>query len=428
MCKLQRIMHQFQTTAAAFLFAIPVIALGANRAGGQEWTRFRGPNGSGIGRGIDLPQRWTDRDFNWRIKLPGTGHSSPVVWGRRLFITSGDEETAKRLVICIDTTTGKPLWQREFTSQRHGKHELNSFASSTPAVDGRQLYVTWGTPNEYVVLALTHDGDEVWRTDLGPFKCGHGFGASPVVLENLVIVPNDQDGTSSLVALDCGTGGTRWKAPRQGKASYITPCVFQPEHGRGELIFSNWDHGITSFDPKTGEKNWELDIFDKGHTETAIGSPIVAGDLVIAVCGWLGVRKEVVAVRLPRNGRDDQAREMYRIDRSAPLCTTPLVNASLLFLWSDEGIVTCADVQTGEVFWRERVGGTFYGSPVCAANRLYAVSADGDMVVLAASKKFELLASHPLGEGTHSTPAISGGRMFVRTFSQLFSLGGSRSE
>jgi outer membrane protein assembly factor BamB len=169
-------------------------------------------------------------------------------------------------------------------------------------------------------------------------------------------------------------------------------------------------------------------VFDKRHIETPIGSPVVAGDLVLGTCGWLGVRQEVVAVRPGSADEKTKAAEVYRLDRSAPLCTTPLVQGDLLFLWSDGGMVTCADVQTGKVHWRERVPGSYYSSPVCVGERLYGVSRDGEVVVLAASKRFEVLARNPLGEGSHSTPAVADGRLYVRTFSHLISIGGKKSK
>ncbi len=389
----------------------------------QEWTRFRGPNGSGISQVTTLPVRWTEKDYNWKIKLPGMGHSSPVVWRKRIFLTSAEEGTGKRFVLCLRTTDGSTLWSREFTGSHHEKHQDNSFASATPAVDERHVYICWGSPKEFVVMALNHDGNQKWQVDLGPFKAGHGFGASAIVYEDIVVVPNDQDGESALVALDRDTGKVRWKVPRRSKATYSTPCVHQPKGRAAQLIFTNWDHGITSIDPKTGRQNWEIDVFSKGHIETVIGSPIVAGDLVIGTSGWLGVKKEVVAVRPDLRGKGRQRELVYRIDRSAPLVTTPLVKDGFLFLWSDEGIVTCANAFTGDVFWRERVPGSYYGSPVAAGKGIYCISREGEVVVLAASKEFHQLARNPVGEGSHSTPALSDGVMYLRTFSHLVSIG-----
>lgn len=407
--------------ASALLFLASVSALG------QEWPRFRGPNGSGVSAVTTIPVRWTEKDFSWKAKLPGVGHSSPVGWGERIFVTSAEEQTGKRFVICLRTHDGRRLWTRESDGEQSGKHPDNSYASATPAVDDRFVFVAWGTPKEFFVLAFNHQGKEVWRRDLGSFKGGHGFGASPIVFGKLLIVANDQDGDSVLFALDRDTGATRWQIPRQSRATYSTPCIFNPAGGAAQLIFTNYEKGITSVDPETGRLNWESDVFDKGHVETAIGSPVVNEDLILGTCGWLGVRQEVVAIR-PSKEKKKQPAEVYRIARSAPLCTTPLIKADLLFLWSDGGVVTCADVRTGDIYWRERVPGSYYGSPVCAGNHLYGVSREGEVIVLAASKQFRLVERNPLGEGSHSTPAIIGGRMYVRTFSQLLAIGGPKSK
>jgi outer membrane protein assembly factor BamB len=401
-----------------------LLALAGQATLAQEWPRFRGPNGSGVSTATTVPVQWTEKDYNWQVRLPGVGHSSPVLWGERIFVTSGDEQTGKRLVVCLKTADGSRLWTREFPGERHGKHEDNSFASATPAADDKHVYVCWATPKEYIVQALDHDGKEIWRVDLGPYKSGHGFGSSPVVFDDLVVVANDQDGTSTLVALERDSGKPRWKSPRKSKASYATPCVYQPKGRPAELIFTSYEHGISGIDPKTGKPNWELDVFSKGHVETPIGSPIVSGDLVLGTCGWLGVKKEVIAIRPGK--KEDEKREVYRIDRAAPLCTTPLVKDDLLFLWSDEGLVTCASVATGEVHWRERVPGSYYSSPVCVGKYLYNVSRQGDVLVLAAARQFEQVARNKLGEGSHSTPAVAGGKMYLRTFSHLISIGGKQ--
>jgi outer membrane protein assembly factor BamB len=394
-------------------------------AAAQEWTRFRGPDGSGVGPATGISVKWTEKDFAWKVRLPGAGHSSPVLWGERIFVTAADEKTGRRTALCLRASDGSRVWARDFGGARHGKHQDNSFATATPAVDERHVYLVWGGAKEYLVVALNHDGKERWRTDLGPFRSGHGFGPSPVVVEGLVVVANDQDGPSSLVALDRDTGKVRWKLPRKGKASYTTPCVFRPKGGPPQLVFTNWDHGITGVDPKTGRVVWEADVFDKRHIETAIGSPVAEGELVYGVCGWLGVRQEVVAIR-PGTAKGEKPKEAFRLARSAPLCTTPLVKDGLLFVWSDGGVVTCADARTGALHWRERVPGTYYGSPVWAGGRLYNVSRDGEVVVLAAAKRFELLARNPLGEGSHATPAIAGGRIFFRTFTHLIAVGAAK--
>lgn len=390
---------------------------------GEEWNRFRGPNGSGVSDATTVPVTWTEADFNWRIELPGVGHASPVAWGQHIFLVSGDEESGDRVASCMDSASGRVLWTRTFEAVTHRKHRLNSLASSTPTVDERGLYLCWATPDEYVVTATDHDGKPLWRVDLGGFKGGHGFGVSPIVSGELLIVANEQEGDSTLVALDRRTGKQRWKVDRDTKTAYSTPCVFAPAGRPAELIFTNWKQGITAIDLMSGRASWEVSIFDQKHTETSIGSPVVSGDLVFGTCGWLGYATHTVAVR-PGRESDGRGEEVFRVDRGAPLTTTPLVADGLLILWADNGIVTCVDANSGKEQWRERVGGTYYASPIAIGEAIYCASASGEMVVLELSREFRELSRSPLLDATHSSPAVADGRIFVRTFSHLISLGG----
>ncbi len=397
-----------------------VVASFGLQATGQEWTRFRGPNGSGISPATTVPAVWTEADYNWKQPLPGLGHSSPVVWGEKLFLTSGDEQSGRRMAVCLHTSNGRILWTQDYATARHEKHELNSFTSATPVVDDQHVYISCSTAEELVVLALDHDGNQSWRRALGPYKSFHGHAASPVICNGLVIVANDQDVQSSLIALDSCTGEVRWKVPRQSTATYSTPCVFRAPGGPAELIFTNREHGITSIDATTGTANWELDVF---HSDVSVASPITAGGLIIGCCGGVGVKEEVVAVRATGEADVRKPREVYRLEKRTPLVPTPLAFENLLFTWSDEGLVTCADLQSGTIHWQKRVGGKFYGSPVYIGGRLYAVSTGGEAVVVSASRRFELLARNALGEDSYSTPAISGGTMYLRTSSHLISIG-----
>ncbi|HUG90659.1 MAG TPA: PQQ-binding-like beta-propeller repeat protein [Planctomycetaceae bacterium] len=389
----------------------------------QEWARFRGPNGSGVGEAARVPVRWSDGDLNWKTALPGTGHSSPVLWGARLFLTCGDDETGRRILCCLDAGDGRIVWTRDYDTATHRRHQLNSLASSTPCVDERHIYLLWTTDREVFAAAYDHAGEPVWRKRLAAYKAGHGSGVSPVVHDGLMIVANEHSGDSELLALEAATGDVRWRVPRKSQVQYSTPCIYQRPGRRTEVIFTNWENGISGVDLQTGRVAWERRVFDESHIECSISSPIVAGDLVLGTCGWLGHGEQTVAVR-PDEARPGTAVEVYRVDRGAPLTPTPLVKDDLLFLWADDGIVTCVDSRTGELVWRQRVGGTYYGSPVAAGDAVYCVSADGEMVVIAASREFELLARNPLGEVSHATPAVANGVMYVRTVSQVMAVGG----
>lgn len=403
---------------ATVCLAIVGLATGclATVAQGQEWTRFRGPNGSGISPTTTVPTQWTESDYNWRVSLPGVAHSSPVVWGDKVFVTSAKDDTAERFVLCLSAADGRVLWKRNYPSSAHPKHLRNSFASSTPAVDQDHVYVSWTTPEDYALLAFDHDGREAWHISLGPFVSQHSGGTSPIVYRDMVVLGNDQDGTSFLTAVGCRDGKTVWRAERRSAVvAYSTPCVLEQDKRPAELIFNSEAHGISSIDPYTGHTNWELPVFDK----RSVSSPIIAAGLVFGTCGSGGGGGWVAAVK---PGLEPKL--AYKLTDAAPYVPTLLAKGELLFMWSDKGVVSCMRAASGEKIWRERVGGNYSGSPVCAGNHLYCIAEDGTVVVLAASEKYELVSRNPLGEDSRSTPAISGGRMYLRTYSHLVSIGG----
>jgi outer membrane protein assembly factor BamB len=391
---------------------------------GQEWTRFRGPNGTGISDAKTIPTKWTDQDINWKVSLPGIGHSSPVVWGDRIFLTGTEAVPNKISVLALKTNDGSVLWRKDFPYQPFDKHEFNSFASPTPAVDGERVYVAWSTPERYTLIAFDHSGKTVWERDLGAFKSQHGCGTSPIVYQDKVILGNDQDGASSLIAVDAKTGQTKWQIPRQtAVAAYSTPCVYQAAGQKPALIFNSQAHGVTAIDPDNGKVLWE---YDKAFDKRSVSSPIVASGLIIGSCGSGAGGNYVAAVRPGGNGKKPEL--AYELRSSAPYVPTGVAVGDLLFLWADSGVVSCLHAPTGEVKWQERAGGNFFGSPVCVDGRLFCVSTSGEVVVLEAAAKFNVLARYPLGELTHSTPAVAGGRMYVRTAGHLFSIGGKAKE
>ena len=188
-------------------------------------------------------------------------------------------------------------------------------------------------PSKISLIALTHDGDLAWEADLGSFKGGHGFAGSPIVHEDLVVLPNDQEGRSSLIAVDRKAGDTRWTVPRESKrTSYGTPCVYQPAGRPAELIFTDWSHGITAVDPKTGKVTWESGVFDTTSKQRAIGSPVIFGELVIGTCGFVTADKRAVAVRPDSGGKIET---VLQVDRQVPHIPTVLALKGRLYMWSD---------------------------------------------------------------------------------------------
>lgn len=387
-----------------------------------DWTRFRGPNGAGISDATTVPVQWGKDDYNWVADLPGPGHSSPVIFGSSLYVTCCDESASERSLICLDTQSGIIRWSHDVSFSAYKKHKNNSFASGTPCVDEKHVYVLWQSREASPLMALNHDGTLVWSIDLGPYLHGQGGATSPIVFGDMVVLSNDQKDPSFLLAVDRNTGKERWRIPRQGKrACYSTPCI-RTSGAQNEIVFTHCYEGIIGVNPATGKQNWHIDVFGRS-SQRALGSPVLAGDLVIATSGAVGGDRQLVAVR-PARGSLTETTEVYRTTRQTPHVPTPLVFNGRLFLVSDQGIASCLDAATGEEVWKARLGGNYFSSPVCVAARIYCVDLDGDIRVFAAADEFKLLGTSSLGETSRATPAVSNGVLFLRTESRVFSVGG----
>lgn len=401
-------------------FAMPAVA--------QEWTRFRGPNGTGESETTTVPASWTEKDLNWKIELPGIGHSSPVLWGEKLFILSADPAAATRYVLCIDAKTGRQIWKRDYPGVPHHLHANSSFASVTPAVDADRIYVAWSDPDFTRLMALSHEGQELWTKNLGPWMSQHGFGSSPMLYKDLVVLncsqedskrPGDAKPTASfIVAVENSTGNTRWQIDRKmDSASYSVPTLRKNEAGQDELLCNSQGEGLFALDPLTGKENWAAKVLSM----RSISCPLYVAGLVFGTTGSGGGGHYLVTVK---PGKEPQ--EEYRVKQNAPYVSTPVCRGNLMFLFDDrQGHVTCIDAATGKVVWfKPRVGATFYGSPVRAGDKLFGVDTEGTVVCLAADKEFKELGRTELKEQCRSTPAIANGRLYVRTISHLISVGG----
>jgi outer membrane protein assembly factor BamB len=394
----------------------------------ESWPRFRGNNGDGYAA-CNVPNIWKDSSYRWSLPLNDEGHGSPAVWGNRVFINSSTDQGKTRKILCVNARDGSVEWTRSYPSQNHKTHRFNSFASSTPALDKENVYSVWGHSNELKVSAHNHQGKLLWETDLGGVKGGHGFAVSPIVFEDKLIIPNDQEkGDGAHYALDCKTGDIIWKIPRESKRlTYSTPCVFTSPKGGSELIFTNWWLGFTSLEPKTGKQLWELSVFGRPHSERAISSPIVAGDLVLGVCGFTTLDKHLVAIRPASASEDGKAREIWRMEETMPHIPSPLLSGNRLYLWADNGVITCLRPQTGEKVWKarvEKVKDTFFGSPVLAGDTVFCVSAYGQVVAIADSDQFNQLGVTDIGEVCRSTPALANGDLYLRTAERLICIKG----
>jgi outer membrane protein assembly factor BamB len=397
----------------------------------QEWTRFRGPNGQGISQAKSIPIKWTPNDYSWRVELPGGGHSSPVIWADTVFVTSGDQKAGLGFLLALRASDGTILWQKQYPLPSYRMNRLNSYATATPVVDADNVYALWPTPEQTILVAVGHSGNEVWKRTFEGVRCQHGAGNSPIVVEDIVVFALEHEGKeddsgSAWIAVDRRTSQTQWNLPRRisPKTSYSTPCVHTSGSAAPQLIFTSFAHGISSVDPRTGAVVWEM---ESAFVSRVISSPIIADGLVLGTCGDAASGKRLIAIRPGTGDQPAPPTEVYKIDSSTcPYVPTSLAKADLLFTFHDQGYVSCLRSATGEQLWREKVAARFYGSPVWADGKLYCIAANGDVVVVRAAPAYELLALNSLGETSQATPAISGGRMYLRTYSHLIAIGGEK--
>jgi outer membrane protein assembly factor BamB len=397
----------------------------STHASAQEWTRFRGPNGSGISNAKGIPVTWTEQDFRWRVSFAGQSHSQPVIWGERLFLTNATENSRERALVCLNKNDGKELWAKTYELPTHRPQNRNaSFANSSPVVDAERVIACFVSADHFWVRSFDHSGNELWSRDLGTFTSQHGHGASPMIYENMVIVTNDQDGESFVLAMELKTGNTVWKTSRRavkGGTAYATPTIHPRPGTTPELLLASQAHGISGLDPKTGAMLWESPVYDK----RMIASPVVAGDVVIGSCGQGGGQGNyLAAVKLGGKGDVSATHLAYKLTKATNYVPTPLFLDGILYIFSDNGIASALEPATGKTIWSERMNAEFFASPVIIDGKIYAPTVAGEMVVLAPGDTFKLLARNPLGEGTRSTPCVDGGRLYLKTFSHLVCIGG----
>ncbi|MEC9093579.1 MAG: PQQ-binding-like beta-propeller repeat protein [Planctomycetota bacterium] len=393
----------------------------------QEWSRFRGNNGTGISNATTVPTSWKMKDLNWKTKLPGVGHSSPIQYGKTVFVLSADPENATKYVVAVNAKNGKIEWTKKFESSPYRCHRLNSYNSGTPAADNERLYVSWSDKSKTTLFAFTHDGKKVWQKELGTWVGQHGFAASPIVYQDKVIIsnsqqkdqlkPGDRAGKSIVYAFDSKTGKLAWQSERvTTRVSYSVPCIYKNRAGQDELVCCNTAEGVYSLNPDNGKLNWS---YDKAFDKRTVASPVIANGLILGSCGSGGGGNFVVAIQ---PGKTPVLK--FKVDRNANYVPTPIAFNDLIFLVSDKGIASCVESQSGDVIWRERLKGEYWASPVCVNGRIFVINSIGEVTVFTAGRKFQKLGESNLGEKCHSTPAITGGKMILRTVSHLMSIGG----
>ena len=437
-----------------FVVSCVLVLAGAGAASSQEaadrfhWPSFRGPGASGIADGQNPPTVWdatSGRNIAWSTELPGLGHSSPVVWGDLVFVTTAvsadpdpvfrygtdgridrrsDEAPNTWFVQAIDRRDGAVVWRREAASGRPAirRHPKNTYASATPATDGERVVALMATGD---LLGYDLDGSQLWRASLGPLDAGASYddsyqwaaASSPILWRGLAIVQADQQEGSFLAAFDATTGEEVWRTPRDLISSFSTPTIHQGA-GRPELV-TNGAGTMHGYDPATGEELWRM----SGSSLNTTPTPVAADGLIYFASGYR--IRPVFAVRagargdisLPEGSASSDAVAWSR-PRDGPYMASPLVYRDHLYLVSAGGVLTVLDAGTGERIYRRRVadrGGAYTASPIAADGRIYLTSEDGDIFVIRAGAEYELLAQNRMDAVCLATPAISEGQILVRT-------------
>jgi len=408
------------TTARHFTpTALVLLALLTPAAHAGEWPGWRGPRGDGHSDEDNIPTHWGDTDnVAWKVQLPGKGHSSPVIWGDRIFLTAALEKEQQRLLLCLDRRTGKEQWRKVVvTSPLEQKHDLNSYASATPVTDGRHLWVSFFEQPKIVLACFDLDGNEVWRTSPGEFHSMHGFCSSPVLYKDTVILNCDQDSDAAcLVAFESATGKERWRTERPNHTrSYCTP-IFVEHHGKSQMILSG-SKSVCSYEPDTGKSIWWM----AGPTEQFVATLVYTDDVLLVTGGF----PEFHLLGVDPGGTGDALKTnvLWHDRKNASYVPSPIAAGRYFFVVSDNGIGTCLEAKTGKVQWKQRMGRRHSASAVAAGDNLYFLDDDGNTFVVKASPRYELVAENALGEPAFASPAISRGQLFIRTTGHLWCIG-----
>ena len=404
---------------------------------GQDWPQFRGPHGDGTSAARNVPLTWSEsNNIDWKVAVPGRGRSSPVVIGDRVWLTtaleqgvirtnikSDDMQTAEHVTlqaVGLDAKQGKELWRTTLfeVDKPAPVHWLNSWATPSPVIEKGQLYCDFGTFGTACLDA--RDGKILWQTCL-PLDHQVGPGSSPVLWRDLLVLVRDGRDAQYVTALDKQTGRTVWKTDRPPidtsnrdlKKCFTTPLLIAS--GKGTQLLSPGARWVVSYDPDTGKELWR-----QRHGEGfSIGScPVFSHGLAIFSTGCM--RPQFLAVNIDGTGEIPATNVVWRITQQVPVMSSPVVSGEEMYWVSDDGMASCADPRTGEIYWQKRAGGRTFASPLYAEGRVYFFAQDGKTTVIRAGRQFEKLAENQLQGPVVATPAIVDGTIYLRTDTHLY--------
>ena len=425
--------------ALSFFFALFLSGLNA----GDNWPQFRGPDGDGFSNSRGVPLTWSEqKNVKWKTPVHGRGWSSPVVWGNQVWLTTATEDGKELFAVCVDRESGKIVHDLELFDVEKPQfcHKFNSYASPTPVIEEGRVYVTFGSPG--TACLDTKTGKVLWeRRD---FECNHfrGAGSSPILHGDLLIMNFDGSDHQFIAALDRKSGKTVWRVNRSidfkdlgpdGKPelegdlrkAFATPHVATLE-GKPVLI-SQGAKAAYAYEPLTGKELWRV---EERTSHSGGTRPVVGHGLVFVPSGWstgqiLAIRPGKPGDVIDANAGDasvaaGQLAVAWKSKRSVPKKPSLLLVNDLLFGIDDGGIAACYEASSGNEVWRERIGGNYSASPVCAEGKIYCCSEEGKTIVIEAGREFKKLAENPLDEGFMASPAVAGKALFLRTKTHLY--------
>jgi outer membrane protein assembly factor BamB len=411
--------------ALALWALLPPPCSRAAAAAAAEWPEFRGPTGQGLAAATGLPIEWsTEKNVVWKIAVPGSGWSSPVVAGDQIFLTTGlapDGEPPSLRTLGFDLATGALRWNTEvFTpaeTTTQAMHKKNSLASPTPILDGDRIYVHFG---HHGTACLDRTGRIVWRNRSLGYEPVHGNAASPILAGDRLIYTADAARDPAVIALDKHTGQLAWKTPRavtvKNNFSFATPLVITVG-GRPQVIAPG-SGAVMAYDPQDGRELWRVRY---GNGYSVIPRPVFAHGLLFVATGF--GKPDLLALRPDGSGDVTATHIAWRTSKNAPLTPSLVVLGDELYAVSDAGIATCLDARTGRVHWEERLEGNYSASPLAADGKVYFQNEAGTGTVLQAGPTFAKLATNKLGERTFASYAVTGRSLLIRTERHLYRIG-----
>jgi outer membrane protein assembly factor BamB len=403
-------------------FSLNLILLAAtlpDSAIAENWPCWRGPRGDSTSTDKEAPAQWDKDHLAWKVPLPGIGHASAIVWGDRIYTVTAFPDKLERALLCLDRNSGRLIWQQTVvTGPLEKLHQENSYASGTPATDGKRVFTVFRVGDEIVIAA--HDaetGKQLWLVRPGTHVGEWGFSNVPVLYKDKVIVDGDSKGASFLIALSQADGKTLWRVDRSHKGiSYSAPFIREMA-GRVQMVQCG-DRCVTSFNPDTGEELWKVD----GPSQEFVATPTYSekAGLVFVSSSWPD--RHLLAIRPDGRGDVTSTHVVWRNNKGAPYVPSLLVDRDYLLAIEVKGIAFGYEAATGNVLWQEPLA-RHHASPLLLRDLVYTIDDNGVINVIRMGKEFQRVARYELGEPCYASPAISDGQVFVRGFKNLFCFG-----